>query len=143
VSLWRSRLGCCQAPVDRLLAFELVTSELWALHPIVDSKGPGAAKREQVRLAGGRPLAICRQTPTGREVKTRLGTSTVHGEGCLHIFEAPVRTNGGHMFPHQCPDCRPRNGKRNPPRDAERKLRARAAEIAEMRSGVRRGASSF
>jgi hypothetical protein len=112
-------------PVDRLLAFELVTAELWALHPIFDGGGAGAAKRAQVRLADGRPLAICRGTATGRLVNTRHGTFTVHGEGCLHIFEAPDHTTGGHMFPHQCPDCRPRNGKRNPLRTSERAFRAR------------------
>ena len=61
----------------------------------------------------------------GIEVKTRHGTFMVPGEGCLHIFEAPIRTTGGHMFPHQCPDCRPRNGKKQPQRTSERAFRER------------------
>jgi hypothetical protein len=118
-------------PVDSFVAFELVTMELWALHAIVDQAGHGAAKREQVRLSGGRPLAICRQTASIRVVQTSLGPIKVNGEGCFRIFESPTRASG-RMWPHLCPDCRPRNGKRQPLRDAERALRTRVRTVQAM-----------
>jgi len=111
-------------PVPRELAYELIIGELWALHALVDWKGKAGAKREHVRIARGRPLAICRGGGIGREVETVLGPMQVVAEGCLRVFEAPTRTSG-RMWPGLCPDCRPRNGKRNPSRDAETRLRAR------------------
>jgi len=111
-------------PISLAVAHELVVSEVWALGALANWKGHAAAKREQIRLANGRPLAICRGTESGREVVTPLGTYVVHGEGCLCIFEAPTRASG-RLWPHLCPACRPRNGKRQPLREAERRLRRR------------------
>lgn len=123
-------------PVPRDLAYELVISENWALHALVDWKGLAGAKREHIRIAGGRPLAICRGGGVGREVETVLGPMHAVAEGCLRVFEPPTRASG-RMWPGLCPQCRPRNGKRNPTRDAERRVRARAREIANLRPDER------
>jgi hypothetical protein len=113
-------------PLDDEVAFELFWAEFWALHEINDRAGQGAAKRAQVQVAAGRPLAICRSTYSTRQVQTPTASVAVHGKGCLRIYESPTRTSG-RMFPHLCPECRPRNGKRQPLRDAERGLLARLA----------------
>ncbi len=119
-------------PIEHALAFELVTAEQWALHALLDSKSPSEAKREHIRLSEGRPLAICRGSDYGHVVTTALGSAVAHAQGCLRIFEAPTRTNG-RVWSYFCPECRPRNGKRQPLRDAERALQRRHAEIARMR----------
>lgn len=120
-------------PLPPHVATELVVPELWALHALIDWKGKAAAKREQVRLASGAPLSVCRGGGKDLVVETLLGPRTVQAAGCLRIFELPMRSSGGKMWASLCPDCRPSNGRRQPLRSAARAAKARAEEIHRLR----------
>ncbi len=80
-------------------AVELYIAQKWAIYALIEWKGNKAAKETLIRLAGGRPLAICVGKTKGRDIETDLGTSHVVGKGCLAVFEAATRLDGGRMWP--------------------------------------------
>lgn len=123
----------CDSPLDHAAAYELYIAQWWAIYALREWKGGRTAKETQIRLADGRPLAICIGGGKGRDVQTSLGTSRVSAQGCYAVFEDVTRLTGGKMWPKLCPDCRPRNGKKNPPRDAGRALQRRARLVEELR----------
>ena len=105
-------------------AFELSRARKKALEALArlgrrapnDPKGYRHAKAVQAALASpGVPLAIC----TGSSYTRQFGGRRFRPVGCFAIFEdAPF--SRGNMWPTWCPDCRPKNGVRNPARDQAR-----------------------
>jgi hypothetical protein len=113
-------------PLSEDEAHLLFWSEFWALHALYDIGGHGKARRVQLGVCDGAPLAICRCSAEKQVTETLIGQIPVRGKGCLRIFELPARTSG-RMWPSLCPDCRPRNGRRRPLREAQRAMRRRVA----------------
>jgi hypothetical protein len=113
-------------PISVDEAHGLFWAEFWALHALYDIGGHGKARRVQLEVCKGAPLATCRCNAEKQMTETLIGQIPVRGQGCLRIFELPTRTSG-RMWSSLCPDCRPRNGKRQPLREAQRALRRRVA----------------
>jgi hypothetical protein len=121
---------------DRAAGVELYIAQWWALHALRESRGNAFTKETQIRLAGGRPLAVCCGGGKGRLVKTFLGESLISGWGCFSVFEDATRLSGK-MWPRWCPGCR-NNRRRNPFREQQNAVRRRAYEIARLRAGTLR-----
>jgi hypothetical protein len=120
--------------IERAAAFELYFAQRWSLDALLWQSSHKAAKETQIRLAGGRPLTICVGSGRGRDVVTIAGTFRITGGGCFRVFEDAKRTSG-RMWAQWCPECRPRNGKRNPMRAEERAFKRRVAKLdAERRA---------
>ena len=115
-------------PVAELLAVGLTIKRDWALHALIDHGGGGWAKREQLALTAGRPLAIC----TGGGYPTYWNGLRAWTQGCLFVFEEPPNV-GGKKWGRLCPNCQNRAGHRKPYRDARRALKHRVEEIAAIR----------
>jgi hypothetical protein len=122
-------------PVDELPAWELTRKRDWALHALIRYKGgeKGWAKRQQLAITDGHALAICTGGRFPRYVQTVLGEHATTTKGCYRIFEEATNITGK-KWPPLCPRCQPRAGHRNPFRDADRALQARAKYIADLRS---------
>ena len=122
-------------PIDELLAVDLTVRRDWALHALINRYGgiKGLAKRDHLEVTHNHALAICTGGRSRKPVRTVLGEGWASTKGCYTIFEE--KTNiAGKKWPPLCPDCQPAAGHRNPYRTAERVLRARAKQIADIRS---------
>jgi hypothetical protein len=122
-------------PIDELLAVDLTLKRDGALHALIRYHGgnKGLAKGDQLEITGGHALAICTGGRFPRFVPTVLGRYRAWTKGCYRVFEEKLN-RAGKKWPPLCPDCQADAGHRNPYRDAERALRARAKEIANIRS---------
>ena len=123
------------SPLDRDAAYELSKSHKVALEALIRLGGNKHAKAVQAQLAPGPALAICTGGNYTIFVKTVIGESRLKPVGCLATFEDTARASG-RMWPAWCPDCRPRNGKRNPGRDQARALKRKAKQYAQERQQV-------
>lgn len=133
---FNSRLAeLAPGPIDELLAVELTVKRDWALHALIRHRGgqKGWAKREQLAITEGHAFAICTGGRSRIPVRTVLGASVTWTKGCYKIFEEKPNIAGVKWSP-LCPNCRANAGHRNPYRDARRALRARAKQIADIRS---------
>ncbi len=121
-------------PVDELLAWDLTLKRDWALHALIRYHGgdKGLAKREQLEITDRHALAICTGGRFPRFVPTVLGQHPAWTKGCCGIFEEKTNV-AGRKWPPLCDHCQPRTGHRQPGRDAERALQARARQIADSR----------
>jgi hypothetical protein len=82
------------------------------------------AKEAQIRIANGRPLAVCVGTLTHESVQVDGGwTFTSHRDGCGRIFEDTTRLNG-RPWATKCRICRRKRSQRR------RAARAAARRIA-------------
>lgn len=122
-----------ESTIDRAAAIELLFAHRWTIDAIRWVYDDKTAKEIEIKVARGRPLAVCVGGGKGRDVDTILGTFHVCAHGCFRIFESVTRASG-RMWPQLCPDCRPRNGKRQPLRTAERALLRRVAQRVGTRS---------
>lgn len=115
-------------PLDRSVAIELVFARKDSLEVLIDTVGRKAAKEAQIELAvNQRPLSVCVGTWLRRPVATAYGDYWNSYTGCFCVFEDVTRTSSV-MWPWWCPDCRQRNGRRNPMRDQDRAFRGRIEE---------------
>ncbi len=110
-------------PIDPELAYHLTVWRDVALLALIDHGTKGFAKREQLELTDGRPLGICTGGGEPKLVPTDWRRLQVWPSGCYFVFEEATNISG-RKWPRLCPDCQPRNGHRNPDRDAERAARA-------------------
>jgi hypothetical protein len=124
-------------PLEMDVALELWKSRKVAIEALIRlggvtrAGGNKYAKAVQAEVSPGAPLAICTGGNYVRYVQTVLGVSHFVAQGCRSVFEdAPPK---GRMWPTKCPNCRPRNGKRNPGRDQTAALQRRAAALAASR----------
>jgi hypothetical protein len=111
-------------PVDRLVAVDLTRKRDWAFHALIGHGGEAWARRRQLELTGGRPLAICTGGGSLIPVKTELGWLHTSTDGCFKVWTEPSN-RAGKRWSRLCPDCRGAAGHRNPYRDARRALRTR------------------
>jgi hypothetical protein len=119
----RALLRCVQrelaarsSPLSPGETYELNHPRKIALEALYRLGGNRYAKAVHAELAApGAPRAICVGTGYVQVVAGRRFIA----EGCRAIFEdAPF--GRGNMWPSWCPDCRPKNGRRNPSRDQAR-----------------------
>lgn len=96
---------------DNEAAIALAFEKSWVLSKLREVMSDGETHALWLRITKGHPYAVC----------TGVGKST--GFGCYRVFEEVPRTTGGKPWPHLCPDCQKRNGKKNPQRDAVRRRR--------------------
>jgi hypothetical protein len=120
-------------PVDQLVAVELTIKRDWALHAFTNHGGRAWAKRKQLELTDGRPLAICTGGRFRMYVQTVIGEGSAWPTGCFRVFEEAPNIKGK-KWPPLCPHCQPRSGHRNPYRDGRNVVKRRAIEIAEIRA---------
>jgi hypothetical protein len=121
-------VGLAPGPVDDLVAHDLTVKRDWALHALINHGGPAWAKRRQLEVTDGRPLAICTGGRFPMYEQTEVGVLRAWPTGCYHVFqEAP--NVAGKKWPPLCPDCQPRAGHRNPYRDGRRALHARVKRL--------------
>jgi len=104
-----------------------------------DTLGLVDAKRGEIELADGRPLALCLGTrKRSIRVVTANGPLHVAAAGCLAVFDDSLATTGGpSMWARWCPACEARK----PRRDQERRLQAQIA--ARRFPGIRRAGRPF
>jgi hypothetical protein len=123
-------------PVDESAAYGLTVKRDWALAVLVAYGGKGEAKRQQLELLGGQPLAICTGGRHAMFEKTKIGVLRAWTKGCFRVFDEKPNI-AGKKWPPLCPDCQPREGHRNPYRDGRRALHARVKTLQE-RYGLER-----
>ena len=108
------------SPLELAVASELAISRLWAIHALSVCTGSHAhAKRFELRIAGGAPLAVCVGTgpwfpPVAgfRKVKrlqTLWGEVFVPALGCHAVIAESTRI-GGVMWRYWCDECAPNSG---------------------------------
>jgi hypothetical protein len=106
-------------------AIALAFEKSWVLSKLREVMTDGEAHALWLRVTNEHPLAVC----------TGVGKS--FGFGCYRVFEEVPRTTGGKPWPHLCPDCQKRNGKKNPQRDAVRRRKQKLKIIRTASAAIR------
>ena len=108
------------SPLEIAEASELGIGRLWAIHALsVVTSSHSCAKRFELEITGGAPLAICLGTgpwypPVAgfrsvQRVQSFGGVVYVPKLGCYSIIPESTRL-GGVMWRYWCDDCAPRKG---------------------------------
>ena len=104
--------------LDTAAAFGLASAREWALHALVYLEGKQGAKRLEIALAGGEPLAICgvpvyvEDRPSigfrgAKPIESPFGLVNLPNFGCFGVFPDSLREDRGRMWSYWCPRCEP------------------------------------
>jgi hypothetical protein len=123
----------CASPLEEAAAWELSNAKKWAIRAFAYVPGEVRAKKIEVELTQGEPLAICMGSQTS--VDTEMGLLHLPVLGCRSVFpDATHVTGGNRMWRDWCDKCPPNQAQ--PLRTARREHKKRVDEYLRATEGT-------
>jgi hypothetical protein len=95
-----------ESPLDYAAAWGLNNAKRWAIRALADREGKIRAKKIELNLTQGKPLAICMGSQTS--VDTEMGHLHLPVLGCRSVFRDATHVTGGNrMWRDWCDNCPP------------------------------------